>query len=80
MLFKHLYKKFESKNSKDYMFSVKNISKEINWSPYKVLAVFKRFRTEDIISVVQPRRVRYLWKTNFENKTKEDLENVVVQL
>jgi len=77
VLLEYLYKKFEKCGKKDYQFIVKNISKEIGFSSHKIKNLLMEFKKFDFVTIEQ-RATRCLWKTNFENKDKGDIEYALV--
>lgn len=85
VLFNYLYSEFEKGGHKDFIFVIKNVARELGLSSLQVVGAIVKLRKLGIVKTHVPRRVRDLWKTNFESlesdsTTKEGLENAVIQL
>jgi hypothetical protein len=70
---KYLHDKYETRDSKDYTFIVKNIARDLKCSPYLVLNCVRFMKDRDIVIILKKRSQRDLWQTNFDGKTKEEV-------
>jgi hypothetical protein len=78
VLFEHLYSRFESCGHKNFQFVIKNVASSLGWNSQRVSISLKKLRKNNLVVLSERRPKRCLWKTNFENKTKEEIRNAII--
>ena len=67
-VFNHLYNKYKTRGNLEFTFVTKNLAREMKLGSYEISGALRMMRDRDLVIVSRKRRVRNIWKTNFNGK------------